>query len=224
MLNNTSIENTLSSNSLSQPIGAPHLGAPFSLRALVSGDCMGLETFLNDSEALAMGRSLGSIPWMIPSAIPDNDHLNPRSCNDYPPVKNIKAIYGINLPTEVGAIYKRKKIIAERKDKVKARFELDENAKLPDDSLWVNDDGILFETKDTPQTVVDEGIVTCSGDGTVPYWSLQHVNTWKDKCNVEVIELEGARHREILADERLHELLIDHVTIENNFTTSEDKV
>lgn len=153
----------------------------------------------------------------------DNDHLNPRSCNDHPPVKNIKAIYGINLPTEVGAIYKRKKIIAERKDKVKARFELDENAKLPDDSLWLNDDGILFETKDTPQTVVDGDIVTCCGDGTVPYWSLQHVNSWKDKCNVEVIELEGARHREILADERFHKLLIDHVTMDNN-TTSEDKV
>jgi len=156
----------------------------------------------------------------------DTDNLTPRSSSRsvHPPVKNIKAIYGINLNTEVGAIYKRKKIIAERKDKVKARFELDENAKLPDDSLWLNDDGILFETKDTPQTVVDGDIVTCCGDGTVPYWSLQHVNTWKDKCNVEVVELEGARHREILADERFHRLLIDHVTIDNNLTTSEDKV
>ena len=52
------------------PVGAPHLGAPKALRGSIVGDKMGLEAFLKDHQALAMGRSFGSTPWMIPSALP----------------------------------------------------------------------------------------------------------------------------------------------------------
>ena len=46
----------------------------------------------------------------------------------------------------------------------------------------------------------------------VPYWSLQHCRTWQsEKCNVKVHELDQAEHREILADSRFHEVLIDYV-------------
>ena len=52
-----------------------------------------------------------------------------------------------------------------------------------------------------------------SGDGTVPYYSLQHLKTWNgDSCNVSVEELEGAEHREIFADARFHKILVDYVT------------
>ena len=109
----------------------------------------------------------------------NTDQLNPRCSNSiHPPVKNIKAIYGINLPTEVGSIYRRKKIFAERNEKVKPRYELDEDAKLllsEEKSFYKNDNGILFETRETPQTVVEGEIVNCSGDGTVRSVYRHHV-------------------------------------------------
>ena len=52
--------------------------------------------------------------------------------------------------------------------------------------------GILFEekSKDYP-----------SGDGTVPYWSLNYVRKWKSKdCTVDIEEIPNAEHREILAN------------------------
>ena len=58
------------------PVGAPHLGAPFAFRGLVSGDKMGLDAFLTDSEVLTMIRTLGSIPWLIPSDIPSSSPAN----------------------------------------------------------------------------------------------------------------------------------------------------
>ena len=52
------------------PIGAPHLGAPKTLRSLISGDKMGLDTFLTDTDALVLGRSLGSAPFLLPTRLP----------------------------------------------------------------------------------------------------------------------------------------------------------
>lgn len=48
------------------PVGAPHLGAPKSIRGVVDGDKMGLDAFLDDEEGLMLGRSLGSTPWLFP--------------------------------------------------------------------------------------------------------------------------------------------------------------
>ncbi|KAL7531963.1 hypothetical protein ACHAXR_004337 [Thalassiosira sp. AJA248-18] len=146
----------------------------------------------------------------------DADPLQPRGSLKPPPVKHIKAVYGVNLPTEVGAVYKRKRTYAERKHKVKSKYELDERAKYRSGNHgYILDDGIFYETKDTPQMIEAEGrVVSCSGDGSVPYWSLQHVRNWKTHCSVEITELDGARHREILADRRFHEVLIDYVTTE----------
>ena len=70
-----------------------------------------------------------------------------------------------------------------------------------------------METKKTPQEVA--GGRKVSGDGTVPYWSLQHCKTWKGpKRDVTVVELDKAEHREILADARFHKALLDYCRIE----------
>ena len=53
---------------------------------------------------------------------------------------------------------------------------------------------------------------------------MQHVKSWKDQCNVDVVELDGARHREILADERFHRILVDYVTVDDDNLTVEDKI
>ena len=52
------------------PIGGPHLGVPKSVRSVISGDKMGLETFLSETEALVLGRSLGSMPLLMPTTLP----------------------------------------------------------------------------------------------------------------------------------------------------------
>ena len=61
----------------------------------------------------------------------------------------------------------------------------------------------LMETSKTKQSVAKKRQV--SGDGTVPYWSLQHCKTWNSKERaVTVLELDKAEHRDILADSRFH--------------------
>jgi Lecithin:cholesterol acyltransferase len=132
------------------------------------------------------------------------DPLDPRGLSSVnpPPVSNIKAIYGVNLPTEIGCIYKRHRAALGQKNRVRNLFTPDLQVTLKDnsDGLVVKN-GCLWETNST-------GML--SGDGTVPYWSLSHFRTWEKDCQVTVDELEGAEHREILADKRLHDLLIDY--------------
>ena len=51
-----------------------------------------------------------------------------------------------------------------------------------------------------------------SGDGTVPFASMNHCRTWaNDGCKVKVVELQGADHREILADSNFHQTVLKHV-------------
>jgi hypothetical protein len=148
----------------------------------------------------------------------DADPIDPRGLSSYsaPPVRLVKAIYGINLPTEVGAFYKRHRAVIERSDKVRSLFAVDKDVRLLGVDGYIAEDGILKETKDTPQVIkggassLDEPLCR-SGDGTVPYWSLQHVRTWDAECQVSVDELEGAEHRDILADVRFQKILVDYV-------------
>lgn len=50
------------------PAGAPWLGAPKTLRTLISGDKMGLDYFLLDGDMLDLARSLGGQCWLLPLA------------------------------------------------------------------------------------------------------------------------------------------------------------
>ena len=52
-----------------QPVSGPHLGANKACRGMISGDKMGLESFLNDEEGLSLGRSFGSGAWLIVSKV-----------------------------------------------------------------------------------------------------------------------------------------------------------
>eukprot|EP01105_Mastigella_eilhardi_P028779 TRINITY_DN972_c0_g1_i2.p1 TRINITY_DN972_c0_g1~~TRINITY_DN972_c0_g1_i2.p1 ORF type:complete len:804 (-),score=186.18 TRINITY_DN972_c0_g1_i2:89-2500(-) len=47
-------------------VAAPFLGTPKMLRALCTGDKLGLETLLRKQDALRFERSLGSAPWLLP--------------------------------------------------------------------------------------------------------------------------------------------------------------
>ena len=104
----------------------------------------------------------------------DTDPLDPRgwTSSDRPPVKRIKAVYGINLPTEVGAVYRRRQAVVDRDDTVLNVHRLDTKARVVDEnSGYVTKGGKVLETKNTVQPDGKK----ISGDGTVPYWSMQHV-------------------------------------------------
>lgn len=95
----------------------------------------------------------------------DTDPVGPRSrsSTEAPPVKRIKAIYGKNLRTEVGAIYRRRPAAIERN--TENRYELDTDAKLSkrDKSQGLKlKGGVLYETDKRKQA---DGCF-CSGDGT----------------------------------------------------------
>jgi hypothetical protein len=142
------------------------------------------------------------------------DKIGPRTTSsvDAPPVKRVRAIYGVNLPTEVGAVYRRTNLVP-AEGCVQGLHELDASVRLSANPGYNVKGGIIYEDKSTPQTL--HGSNECiyrSGDGTVPYWSLQHCRSWQGPCDVTVDEIEGAEHREILGDKRFHSILIDYVT------------
>ena len=150
----------------------------------------------------------------------ERDPMGPRtvSAEGAPPVSRVKAVYGINVPTEVGAVYRLKKALVIKPGGARQRLMLDSKVSvrmIKNGGIKVTG-GIIQETNETPQTI-DGKTVYCSGDGTVPYWSLQQCRAWRRHCNVSIEEIEGAEHGEILADERFHKILVDYVTQKEGF-------
>ncbi|KAG7368984.1 lecithin:cholesterol acyltransferase [Nitzschia inconspicua] len=134
----------------------------------------------------------------------DGDKLLPRSLSsvDPPPVNRVHAIYGINLPTEIGAIYKRQDTCL-TENRLESLYTPDRRSHIDTKTGYSISAGVLMETPKTKQSVAKNRQV--SGDGTVPYWSLQHCKTWDSRDRmVSVAELEKAEHRDILADNRFH--------------------
>ena len=141
----------------------------------------------------------------------DADPLAPRT-TQAPPIRRIHAIYGTNLPTETGAVYRKVDSFVAPGAPLQSLYALDTRAKTKHPGHHVVDHGLLIEKPVKAKEV--DGINHCSGDGTVPYWSLKHVETWRSAtCHVTVQELPRAEHREILADSRFHECLIRYLRI-----------
>jgi len=119
-----------------------------------------------------------------------------------PPVRRVHAIHGTGLDTEIGHIYRPRSRRAD--DGLAAAHELDIHAKLEEGEASEGlklENGWLFETE-TPRAH--------SGDGTVPYYSLNHCRTWEHKLNLQVTELPNCEHREILSKTEFHDVLLDH--------------
>lgn len=144
----------------------------------------------------------------------DGDRLGPRtlSSEEPPPVKRIHAIYGINLPTEIGAAYRRNDTCISA-NHLESLYEPDNMATIDKASTgYLMKGGVLFETPHSEQKVVGGKTRRVSGDGTVPYWSLEFSKTWNGIGGrvVTVEELEKAEHREILADPRFHAAILKY--------------
>lgn len=141
----------------------------------------------------------------------DSDKNRPRPI-DPPPINRIHAIYGVNLPTEVGCVYSRQDLCVS--DRIlQSMYVPDKKAIIRKDSEYAISRGLIMETPKTKQKAF--GDIEVSGDGTVPYWSLAHSKTWQsNECKVTVLELDKAPHREILADQRFHEALLNYVCVD----------
>jgi len=151
----------------------------------------------------------------------EGDPLGPtkESSLEAPPVNCVRSIYGINIPTEAGAIYRKVPVVTIGDNQADCRYELDKTARfrLMDTEHAKNlnllthkiDGGIVYETPRTLQNIPGQAKQRrCCGDGTVPYWNMVHALTWKDKVEtLTVDELPGAAHRAIVADDRFFALL-----------------
>ena len=171
----------------------------------------------------------------------EQDSLGPttKSALDAPPVNIVRSIYGINVPTEVSAVYRKNPVVIIGDSKADCRFQIDTSAgfaKFDDNSTdpkaqkrivdprveemlkgYQLKDGIVKEIPETLQHVPGTTEKRrCCGDGTVPYWSLVHCLKWKDAVpTLTIDELEGAIHRSILSDKRFHALLQQHCTVDD---------
>jgi hypothetical protein len=174
--------------------------------------------------------------WKLLQERYEGDPLGPTTLSalEAPPVKRIRSIYGINLQTEVCAVYRHRPVVVVGDDLADSRYVLDSDATFPPlnhcsvfDNPWAKENlkdykmirGRIFETPRTVQKVLvptekHKKQRRCCGDGTVPYWNLSHCMTWKDAVpDLVVDELNKAEHRGILADERFHLLLKQYCKI-----------
>jgi copper chaperone CopZ len=147
----------------------------------------------------------------------DRDQCMPGgSSGTPPPLKRVFHVYGTNLDTQVGFAFKGGE----------GTHELDTSLNLGNVDGDKYRGGIILETSDSSQRALDPNAFTedpatppeptdlkrCSGDGTVPYVSLQHTLSWNSpKCLSQVVELDRAEHREILDDGRFHKVLGDYL-------------
>eukprot|EP00588_Corethron_pennatum_P032178 CAMPEP_0194340504 /NCGR_PEP_ID=MMETSP0171-20130528/86589_1 /TAXON_ID=218684 /ORGANISM="Corethron pennatum, Strain L29A3" /LENGTH=356 /DNA_ID=CAMNT_0039105479 /DNA_START=120 /DNA_END=1187 /DNA_ORIENTATION=+ len=156
----------------------------------------------------------------------ENDPLGPRtiSSEEAPPVKRVYVVYGINVPTDVGYAVCRPRAFVQKKGRLKPKFILDTSAKIASDDIdqscgYTTSGGRIQETQYTPQKNWSTGATDCcSGDGTVPYWSLSVPQKWSSPtCDVRIKEIEGsgAYHITMLDDPRFHRALLDYLGGQN---------
>eukprot|EP01124_Arcella_intermedia_P007606 TRINITY_DN14694_c0_g2_i1.p1 TRINITY_DN14694_c0_g2~~TRINITY_DN14694_c0_g2_i1.p1 ORF type:complete len:582 (-),score=153.21 TRINITY_DN14694_c0_g2_i1:14-1525(-) len=114
-----------------------------------------------------------------------------------PPVRKLHSVYGVNIDTEVSAYYKPD---VSKQQRIHSIFKAKTFYKQTQQQGVSSKKGIIFETRDTEQLILEEtqGIKACrSGDGTVPYASLNYPIQWRDSIpELLFTELESCPHTE----------------------------
>jgi len=164
----------------------------------------------------------GADEWNVPA--PGNTSVSELSA---PPVKNVTAVYGVNLETPRTLFVRHRHLYKSggMEPQVESRFQLDYDGDV--DGLRVID-GIGYETQYVPQICPDDPSgdrVYASGDGTVNYQSLRWPMTWQsERCQVNLHELPGCDHRGVSTDNRMKQILCNILKIgdqvENDSTES----
>ena len=150
-----------------------------------------------------------------------------------PPVNRLWCVYGVNLPTEVSYYFKassRGLHLDASADKYSKK-----KVSIVNPRGFTISGGVAFESRDTYQPTIRE---TKSGDGTVPFCSLNYPSVWmkeekerrrrkrkrmKEKGTEEReeererefcvlnFEIDGAEHRDMLTNEGVFDVVIDLV-------------
>lgn len=139
-----------------------------------------------------------------------------------PPVKQVLGVYGVNYKkgTPIAFCYRRD-VKAWPAGKRLCYMVLDEDATSNHPGYQNGYNGrpkgmtsevpgkaVQSSTPDTPSF----GQVFASGDGTVPYASLNYIASWGSaNCEVECVEVDGAGHRTVLKMPAAHFTILQHV-------------
>jgi len=116
-----------------------------------------------------------------------------------PPIRRMLSVHGINIATEVIYALRLKTVRLDTRS-LQTRFELDDDAKLvPGTSPYEMMGGIAYEMPNADRP---------SGDGVVPFDSMEHCKKWADSLELRVEHLEKGTHREMLSDKRFHQVLL----------------
>lgn len=124
--------------------------------------------------------------------------------SDVPPVKRVVAINGVNVKTEVALVLRLNSKSTRSQKALMTRYTLDTDADLirgnrAAEGLSISK-GIIYE---------EPGMETPSGDGTVPYVSLNRSHAWQQHLGYKEVQLDNAKHRDMLNDWRFHQALLN---------------
>ncbi|CAE8620650.1 unnamed protein product [Polarella glacialis] len=130
------------------------------------------------------------------------DHTGQEDC---PPIRRVLAAHGVGLPTEV--MYALRIRTARLKPaELQTRFVLDDEAELATPSEALTIEGGIVKALACKSSL--------SGDGVVPICSLDHCKSWAGSLHLQLLHLEGAEHRDMLADPRFHRAIRDAVILQ----------
>jgi len=127
--------------------------------------------------------------------------------NDCPPIRRVVAINGVNSRSEVGlALCINNKRLDCTSD-LDCRYTLDTEAVLAPgmacSTRCTIKNGIIWEEpSNSPEELP-------SGDGTVPIVSLRRSREWADRLDYREVNIDKAGHREMLADKRFHQAVLE---------------
>ena len=121
-----------------------------------------------------------------------------------PPLKKIRAVHGVNVPTEA-AYALRVQTIRLKQSEILTRLSFDDEATMSDIHGRCVGGGTVHASGSNN---------ALSGDGVVPLESLDECRNWaKVGLECELTCLQGVEHRAILADPHFHQIIRDAVLL-----------
>ena len=131
------------------------------------------------------------------------DSLYDDLCDRCPTVKKLRAVHGVNVPTEA-AYALRVQTIRLKQSEILTRLAFDEAA-----SSDIH--GYSFQGGTVHANGSSKAL---SGDGVVPLSSLEECRNWaKAGLDSELTSIPGVEHRAILADAHFHQIIKDSVLL-----------
>lgn len=136
-----------------------------------------------------------------------DDVYDSTGMRDGPRIRRVVAVHGINHKTEVMYAL-RVNTLRVKPGVLHTRFVFDDEAELlrPQQGRSISG-GIIYEEPGGP---------TPSGDGVVPFDSMEHCRSWAPSVQVKVEHVEGAQHRDLLLHPRFMEVLAEALTPEHS--------